>query len=53
VIHSIRTVPTMPFLPQIAELGDEPTQLRRLEYATEVQLHRIQEKKEKAIEALK
>jgi hypothetical protein len=27
---------------EIAELGDEPTQLRRLAYATEAQLCRVQ-----------
>jgi hypothetical protein len=34
-------------------LGDEPTQLRRLEDATETQLHQAQEEKEKDTEAMK
>jgi chromosome segregation ATPase len=34
-------------------LGDEPTQLRRIKYATEARPHRVQEEKEQAIEALK
>jgi hypothetical protein len=38
---------------QIAELGDEPAQLRRLADATEARLQKVQEEKEKATEALK
>ena len=34
------------------ELGDEPTQLRRIENAIEGHLHRVQEEKEHATEAL-
>jgi hypothetical protein len=34
-IHSSRAIPTVPSSSKIAELGDEPTQLRRLVYATE------------------
>jgi hypothetical protein len=34
-IHSSRAVPTVPSSSKIAELGDEPAQLRRLEDATE------------------
>jgi hypothetical protein len=49
-ICSVCAVPTMS---QIAELGDEPTQLRRLADAIEAQLQKAQEEKEKAIEALK
>jgi hypothetical protein len=38
---------------EAVELGDEPTQLRNIEYATEACLHRVQQEKEQAIEALK
>jgi hypothetical protein len=34
-IHLNRTVPTMPSSSKIAELGDKPTQLRKLAYAIE------------------
>jgi hypothetical protein len=34
-IHSIHAVPTASSLSKIAELGDGPTQLRRIEDATE------------------
>jgi predicted nucleic acid-binding Zn-ribbon protein len=46
-------VPNVPSSSQVAELGDEPTQLRRLADVTEARLQRVQEEKEKAIEALK
>ena len=46
-------MPTTPSLSETIELGDEPTQLRRLVDATEARLHRVKEEKEKAIEALK
>jgi hypothetical protein len=52
-IHSSRVVPTAPSSSKIVELGDEPSQLRRLADATEARLQRIQEEKEKATEALK
>jgi hypothetical protein len=45
-------VPTAPSLLETVELGDEPTQLRRLEDAIEAWLQRVQEEKEKAIEVL-
>jgi hypothetical protein len=45
-IYSSRAVPTAPSSSEIAELGDEPTQLRRLADATEARLHRVQEEKE-------
>jgi hypothetical protein len=35
-IHSSHTVSTVPLSIENIELGDEPTQLRRLEYVTEV-----------------
>jgi hypothetical protein len=47
------TVPTVPSSAESVELGDEPTQLRRLVDATEARLHRAQEEKEQATEALK
>jgi hypothetical protein len=34
-IHLVRAVPTAPSSSQVAELGDEPAQIRRLTYATE------------------
>jgi hypothetical protein len=43
----------VPSSSQIAELGDEPAQLRRLADVTEARLQKIQEEKEKATEALK
>jgi vacuolar-type H+-ATPase subunit I/STV1 len=46
-------VPIAPSSSQIVELGDEPTQLRRLVDAIEARLQKFQEEKEKAIEALK
>jgi hypothetical protein len=45
-IHSSCAVPTTPYSMENVELGDEPTQLRRLEDATEAQLLRAQEEKE-------
>jgi len=52
-IHSRNTVSTTPSLAENVELGDDPTQLPRLEDAIEVLLRRDQEKKEQATEALK
>jgi hypothetical protein len=52
-IYSSRAVSTVPSSSEIVELGDEPTQLRRLADATEARLHRVQEEKEQATEALK
>lgn len=52
-IQFIHIVPIVPSSSNIAELGDELAQLRRLAYETEAQLHKFQEEKEKAIEALK
>jgi hypothetical protein len=52
-IYSSCAVPTAPSSSKIVELGDEPTQLRRLVDATEAQLHRVQEEKEQATKALK
>jgi hypothetical protein len=46
-------VSTAPSSTENIELGDEPTQLRRLADATEAHLHRAQEEKEQATEALK
>jgi hypothetical protein len=49
-IHSSRAVPIAPSSAEIAELGDEPCQLRRLVDTTEAQICRFQEEKENAIE---
>jgi DNA anti-recombination protein RmuC len=38
---------------EVVELGDEPTQLRRIADVTEARLRRVQEEKEQATEALK
>ena len=38
---------------EIVELGDEPTQLRRLEGARESRLHQVKEEKEEALEKLR
>jgi hypothetical protein len=45
-IQVSHAVPTVPSLLETVELGDEPTQLRRLEYAIEARLQRVQEEKE-------
>jgi hypothetical protein len=45
-IHSSCAVPTTPSSAKIAELEDEPAQLKRLVDATEARLHRVQEEKE-------
>jgi hypothetical protein len=45
-IYSRYVVPTVPSSLESAELGDEPTQLRRLVDVTEAQLRRVQEEKE-------
>jgi hypothetical protein len=52
-IQSSCAVSTVPSSIENIELGDEPTQLRRLADATEARLHRVQEEKEQATEALK
>jgi hypothetical protein len=52
-IQSSRAVSTAPSSTESVELGDEPTQLRRLADATEARLRRVQEEKEQATEALK
>jgi predicted nucleic acid-binding Zn-ribbon protein len=53
-IYSSRAVSTAPSSSlEGIELGDEPTQLRRLADATETRLRRVQEEKEKATEALR
>jgi vacuolar-type H+-ATPase subunit I/STV1 len=52
-IHLSRAVPIVPSSVEIVELGDEPTQLRRLVDATKARLHQFQEEKEQATEALK
>jgi hypothetical protein len=52
-IHSSHAVPTVPSSAESVELGDEPTQLRRLADATEARLCRVQEEKEQATETLK
>jgi hypothetical protein len=48
VVRLVHTVPNMPYSSQTTELGDEPTQLRRLIDATEARFQRVQEEKEKA-----
>jgi hypothetical protein len=40
-IHSSHAVPTASSSSKIVELGDEPTQLRRLEDATKARLRRV------------
>jgi hypothetical protein len=52
-IHSSHAIPTAPSSSESVELGDEPVKLRILADAIEVQLHRVQEETEQAIEALK
>jgi hypothetical protein len=52
-IQSSRVVSTVPSSTESVELGDEPTQLCILADATETRLHRVQEEKEQATEALK
>jgi hypothetical protein len=52
-LHSSRAVSTAPPPPEEPELGDEPTQLRRIADATEAHLRRMQEEKEQASVALK
>jgi hypothetical protein len=49
----VRLVCTVPIASQIIELGDEPTQLRRLADVTEARLHKVEEEKDKDTEALK
>jgi chromosome segregation ATPase len=52
-LHSSRAVSTVPPPSEEPELGDEPTQLRRIVDATEARLRRAQEEKEQATVALK
>jgi len=52
-IQVSRTVLTAPSTSKTVELGDEPNQLRILEYATEAWLQRVQEEREHATKALK
>jgi DNA anti-recombination protein RmuC len=52
-LYSSHAVSTAPPSSEGTELGDEPTQLRRIADVTEAHLHRIQEEKEQATEALK
>jgi hypothetical protein len=52
-IQLSHAVPTAPSSSETIELGDEPTQLRRLADATEARLQKVQEEKEQATEALK
>jgi hypothetical protein len=53
VVRLVHPVPIAPSSSQIAELVDEPTQLRRITDETEARFHRAHEEKEKATEALK
>jgi hypothetical protein len=52
-LHSSHTVSTVTPPSEAPELGDEPTQLRRLADVTEARLHHAQEETEQATEALK
>jgi hypothetical protein len=52
-ICSVCAVPISSSSLETIELGDDPSQLHRLAYETEVRLQRVQEEKEKAIESLK
>jgi parvulin-like peptidyl-prolyl isomerase len=52
-LQSSRAVSTAPLPSKAPELGDEPTQLRRLANAAEAHLRRTQEETEHATEALK
>jgi hypothetical protein len=52
-IHSIHAILIAPSSSEIAEVGDEPTQLQRLADATEARLCRVPKEKEQAIETLK
>jgi len=52
-LYSSCVVPTMSLSAGDIEVGYEPAQLRRLAESTKVQLHRVQEEKEQATEALK
>jgi hypothetical protein len=45
-IHLNRAVPTAPSSTESVELGDEPTQLQRLEDETKARIHQVQEEKE-------
>jgi ketol-acid reductoisomerase len=40
-LYSSRIVSTVPSSSEGAEFGDEPTQLRRIEYATKARLRRV------------
>jgi chromosome segregation ATPase len=52
-LYSSCTVSTASLSSEGIEVGDEPTQLRRLADATEAHLHQVQEEKEQATKALK
>jgi hypothetical protein len=53
LVRAVPTASSAPSSSQPAELGDKPAQLTRLADATEARFQRVQEEKEKAIEALK
>jgi hypothetical protein len=52
-LHSSHVVSTVPPPSKESDLGDEPTQLHRIDDATEARLRRAQEEKEQATVALK
>jgi predicted nucleic acid-binding Zn-ribbon protein len=52
-LYSSRIVSTALLASEAVELGDEPTQLRRIADAIEARLRRVQEEKEHSTEALK
>jgi hypothetical protein len=52
-IHSSHTVPIVPSSTESVELGDEPTQLRRLVDAIEARLCQAQEEKEHDTKSMK
>jgi gas vesicle protein len=52
-IYLSRTVPIVPLSSKTVELGDEPTQLQRIEDAIEARICQFKEEKEKATESLK
>jgi hypothetical protein len=52
-LYSSRAVSTAPPSSEGTKLGDEPAQIRIIADATEAHLHRVQEEKEQATEALK
>jgi hypothetical protein len=52
-LYSSHIVSTTLSSSEAAKLGDDPTQLQRIAYATEARLCRVQEEKEQATDALK